>query len=101
MALTIPGYSATVLGQKGRNDVEKIKESKARRKYLPDFVKMAEAQGASGVRIEKKKDVVPMMTEAFKIDGPVVIECICKEDENVYPMVPPGAALEDMVLSMV
>ncbi|MDP6630101.1 MAG: biosynthetic-type acetolactate synthase large subunit [Kiritimatiellia bacterium] len=92
-------YSATVLKQRGRPANEKIPDS-SRREFLPDFVMMAEAYGAVGLRVTKKDDVVPALEKAFSTKAPVVVECIVKEDENVYPMVPPGASLDEMICSM-
>ena len=40
------------------------------------------------------------LEKAFETDGPVVVECLVKPEENVYPMVPPGASLTEMVHSM-
>jgi acetolactate synthase-1/2/3 large subunit len=53
-----------------------------------------------GLRVTKKDDVVPALEKAFSTKAPVVVECIVKEDENVYPMVPPGASLDEMICSM-
>jgi len=92
-------FSATVLGQKDRPSNEQIEES-GDGKYLPDFVKLAEAHGAMGIRAKKPSEVVPALEKAFETPGPVVVECITKHDENVYPMVPPGASLMEMVQSM-
>jgi acetolactate synthase-1/2/3 large subunit len=62
-----------------------------------DFVKLAEAYGAKGMRIEKKEDVENALREAFAYDGPVMMDFkVCRE-ENVYPMVPAGAALQNMI----
>ncbi len=92
-------YAGSVLKQEGRPANEKMPESK-NREFLPDFVKLAEASGAVGLRVTKKDEVVPALEKAFSTDAPVVIECIVKEEENVYPMVPPGASLDEMVCSM-
>jgi len=88
--------SATILTQKNRAQIEKIDESK-RTGYLPDFVGLAEAHGAVGVRVTEKEAVTPALEKAFSTDRPVVVECIVKPDENVFPMVPPGKALAEMV----
>jgi acetolactate synthase-1/2/3 large subunit len=92
-------YSASVLQAAGRGRVERIK-SAAGRGYLPDFVKMAEAQGAMAMRVSSKNEVAPALRRMLAHNGPVVVECIVKGDENVYPMVPPGASLMEMVHSM-
>ncbi|MCK5706988.1 MAG: biosynthetic-type acetolactate synthase large subunit, partial [Candidatus Aureabacteria bacterium] len=56
-------------------------------KYTPDFVKLAEAYGAVGMRITKNKDVKEALKKAMKINGPVVMEFIIEKEENVFPMV--------------
>ena len=53
-----------------------------------------------GLRARKKKDVVPVLQKALELDGPVVVECVVEPEENVYPMVPPGASLTEMLESM-
>ena len=66
----------------------------------PDFVKVAEAYGAAGIRITKKKDVVPALKKAIAISKPVVMDfCVAKE-ENVFPMVPAGVSLTQMIGGM-
>ncbi len=63
----------------------------------PDFVKIAEAYGVKGIRIEDKKDVDAGLTEMIQHDGPVLLECMVDREEGVYPMVPAGAASNDMI----
>jgi len=92
-------YSASRLSQTVRASNEKIDTDK-RQTYLPDFVKMAEAHGAVGLRVCTKKEVVPALKQAIASPKPVVIECIVAEEENVYPMVPPGASLMEMINSI-
>jgi acetolactate synthase-1/2/3 large subunit len=89
-------YSASVLHQKERPDTKRESSTE----YLPDFVKMAEAHGAIGMRVKEKKDVIPALQKAIKSKRPVVIDCIVRGEENVYPMVPPGASLMEMIQSM-
>ncbi|MBL7075868.1 MAG: biosynthetic-type acetolactate synthase large subunit [Kiritimatiellae bacterium] len=92
-------YAGSVLKQEDRPANEKM-PAPASDKFLPDFVKLAEAYGAVGVRVTKKEEVVPALEKAFSTNAPVVIECIVREEENVYPMVPPGASLDEMICSM-
>jgi len=92
-------YSASRLGQTDRGRNENIKKEGAH-PYLPDFVKLAEAHGAIGIRVTRHEEVAKALHKAFETDGPVVIDCIVKPDENVLPMVPPGASLTEMVQSM-
>jgi acetolactate synthase I/II/III large subunit len=66
---------------------------------IPDYVKLAEAYGAKGFRVTKPHEVLPTLQQAFATPGPVVTEVVVDADENVYPMVPAGAALREMVLA--
>ncbi|HKJ76594.1 MAG TPA: acetolactate synthase 3 large subunit [Gammaproteobacteria bacterium] len=66
---------------------------------LPDFVKLAEAYGHVGMRIDKPGDVEAALKEAFKLkDRFVFLDFITDPEENVYPMVPAGAGLDEMIL---
>lgn len=64
-----------------------------------DFVKLAEAFGAKGLRIEKRGDIRPVLAEAFSTDGPCVIDCVTGSSARVFPIIPPGATPEDMIYS--
>ncbi len=61
-----------------------------------DFVKLAEAMGAKAYRITKKEEVESVFQEAFTLNEPVLIECIIDCDDKVWPMVAPGAAIEEV-----
>ena len=63
----------------------------------PDFVKVAEAYGAMGLRIKEKKEVVPALKKALKYPGPVFLDFIVAAEENVFPMVPAGANIRQMI----
>jgi acetolactate synthase-1/2/3 large subunit len=63
----------------------------------PDFVKLAEAHGATGVRLTEKENLVENLREAIATPGPVVVDLQVTREENVYPMIAPGAAARDMV----
>jgi acetolactate synthase-1/2/3 large subunit len=63
-----------------------------------DFVKLAEAFGACGFNLTKKEDAERILTEALSLNRPVVINCEIDKDLKVWPMVPPGAALEDIMV---
>jgi acetolactate synthase-1/2/3 large subunit len=64
----------------------------------PDFVKLAESFGAIGLRIEKRDDVVPVLKKSLEInDRPVLMEFIVEPESQVFPMVPAGAALDEMI----
>jgi acetolactate synthase I/II/III large subunit len=64
----------------------------------PDFVKLAEAYGAVGLRAIKPEEVLPTLKKAFSIPGPVIIDFEIDPEENVYPMVPAGEPLNQMRL---
>ncbi len=64
----------------------------------PDFVKLAEAYGATGLRATRPEEVVPLLKKAFSIPKPVIMEFVVDPEENVYPMVPAGEALNQMRL---
>jgi acetolactate synthase-1/2/3 large subunit len=66
--------------------------------HAPDFVKLAEAYGAVGLRATKPDEVVPVIREAFKVKRPVLMEFVVASEECVYPMVPAGGALTEMLL---
>lgn len=71
-------YSATVLDDK------------------VDFCKTAEGLGCKAIRVTKKEEVAPAILEAMDSQGPVVIECVIEEDDKVFPMVAPGAPIDDV-----
>ena len=64
----------------------------------PDFVKLAEAYGAVGLRVTRPEEVVPTLKKAFSISKPVIIDFMVDPEENVYPMVPAGEPLSQMRL---
>ena len=63
----------------------------------PDFVKLAEAYGATGIRLTDKTTLVDDLKAAFATEGPVVVDVRVTAEENVYPMIPAGQAARDMV----
>jgi acetolactate synthase-1/2/3 large subunit len=63
----------------------------------PDFVKLAEAYGAHGVRLTSKATLVEDLKAALAVEGPVVVDVRVTAEENVYPMIPAGQAARDMV----
>jgi acetolactate synthase-1/2/3 large subunit len=65
--------------------------------HWPDFVKLAEAHGATGVRCEDKRTLVSDMREALQLDGPVVVDVRVTPEENTYPMIPAGQPARNMV----
>jgi acetolactate synthase-1/2/3 large subunit len=63
----------------------------------PDFVKLAEAYGATGIRLQDKTTLVSDIRAALATEGPVVVDVRVTREENTYPMVPAGQAARDMV----
>lgn len=67
------------------------------RETNPDFVKVAEAFGCTGIQVNKKADVVAALKKMIKTKGPVVLDIHVEEEENVFPMVPAGEAIDRMM----
>ena len=63
----------------------------------PDFVKIAEGYCLPGVKVTRREDVAPAITQAMEHDGPFLIDFRVEPEENVYPMVPPGASLAEVL----
>ncbi|GAB5454871.1 MAG: acetolactate synthase 3 large subunit [Henriciella sp.] len=66
---------------------------------LPDFVKLAEAYGALGLTCDDPKELDAKIQEMIDYDGPVIFDCRVTKAENCLPMIPSGAAHNDMILS--
>jgi acetolactate synthase-1/2/3 large subunit len=66
---------------------------------VPNFVKLADAYGAKGFRIEKSKNLAKTMKEAFAMPGPVLIDVVIPKEEAVMPMIPPGGAMSEMLFA--
>jgi acetolactate synthase-1/2/3 large subunit len=66
---------------------------------LPDFVKLAEAYGAVGLRAERPDDLDEKISEMIAADGPVLFDCVVAQEENVFPMIPSGGAHNEMWMS--
>ena len=72
--------------------------SSTRMEHTPDFVKLAEAYGALGLRARRPEEVEEVLRQAFAHPGPVVVDVLVAPEENVYPMVPAGEAISNMLL---
>jgi acetolactate synthase I/II/III large subunit len=64
---------------------------------FPDFVKLAEAYGVTGMRLQDKNTLVEDIKRAIAIEGPVLVDVRVTREENTYPMIPSGAAAREMV----
>jgi acetolactate synthase-1/2/3 large subunit len=63
----------------------------------PDFVKLAEAYGATGVRLEDKRTLVDDIRTALETEGPLLADVRVTREENTYPMIPSGQPARNMV----
>lgn len=63
----------------------------------PDFVKVAEAFGATGIKVTQPEEVRPAIEQAINTPGPVFMDFIVDRSENVFPMVPSGASIDEMI----
>jgi acetolactate synthase-1/2/3 large subunit len=63
----------------------------------PDFVKIAEGYSLPGLRVKHREEVAPAIEQAMKHEGPFLIDFMVEPEENVYPMVPPGAAISEVL----
>jgi acetolactate synthase-1/2/3 large subunit len=65
--------------------------------YVPDFVRLAESYGALGRRVRRKEEVLPALQWALEANRPVVLDCVVTREENVFPMIPAGASVRQMI----
>lgn len=63
----------------------------------PDFVKLAEAFGMFGTRVTEKSEVLPAVLQAMAHDGPALIDFVVEEEENVFPMIPAGQTINELI----
>ncbi|MCL2390333.1 MAG: biosynthetic-type acetolactate synthase large subunit [Endomicrobia bacterium] len=94
-------YSHTCLSK--RKDCPSLCNTPSRGKcpvYLPDFIKWAESYGVLGIRVTDKKDVEPAIKKMLEAKCPVVLDVWVEIEENIFPMVPAGASLDDIMVRM-
>jgi acetolactate synthase-1/2/3 large subunit len=65
---------------------------------LPDFVKLAEAYHAVGIRCERPGDLDGAIREMIGVQRPVIFDCVVDPNENCFPMIPSGRAHNEMLL---
>jgi acetolactate synthase-1/2/3 large subunit len=63
----------------------------------PDFVKIAEAYCIPGLRVTRREDVAGALRQAMDCDGPFLIDFMVEPEENVFPIVPPGASVAEFI----
>jgi len=66
---------------------------------VPNFVKLADAYGARGFRVEQAADLARVLREAFATPGPVLVDVVIPADEVVMPMMPPGGSMQEMLFA--
>jgi acetolactate synthase-1/2/3 large subunit len=73
-------------------------EGTCTRSYVPDFIALAKSYGITALRAARPAEVEPVLTTALQTDGPVLMEFMVSEEENVFPMVPAGKPLSAIML---
>lgn len=89
-------YSGSILSVKGRSANERLDQD-LEYDYLPDFVKLAEAHGAEAYRVIDPAELDAVIAKAVDSDKTSLVEVIVEPRANVYPMIPAGRPVEDMV----
>ena len=87
----LPRHGAAVAGVLLRRPLRRDADAQ------PDFVKLAEAHALTGIRVEKRSEVEAAVRTAEATEGTVVIDFRVEQEDSVYPMVPAGADLNDMI----
>lgn len=92
-------YSSTCMRYRKCCDTTCNSPNKECPEYTPDFIKLAQSYGAKGIRVTKTNDIIPALQKAKENrKSPTIIEFIIEREANVMPIVPPGNALNDMIL---
>ena len=92
-------YSSTCLRYRKACERDCMNKDKCCPKYTPDFVKLAESYDAYGIRVEKEEDIEKAFAYADSHkNGPTIIEFIIDREANVWPMVPGGNTLDNMIM---
>lgn len=92
-------YSSTCLRHRKSCEKNCLDSSKCCPKYTPDFVKLAESYEAYGIRISKEEEIAEAFAYAKEHkNAPTVIECVIEREANVFPIVPTGKTLADMIM---
>ncbi|OGR79041.1 MAG: acetolactate synthase, large subunit, biosynthetic type [Elusimicrobia bacterium RIFCSPLOWO2_02_FULL_39_32] len=93
-------FSASCLTAQGGRRTKENEPDPRSLKYIPDFVKFAEAYGALGLRLTHKEEVEGALKQALDSKVPVILDVIIHPEEKVFPMVPAGAGLDDIIVDM-
>jgi acetolactate synthase I/II/III large subunit len=95
-------FASSCMTTEGGKTTEAAMPDVLKRKYIPDFVKLAEAHGALGLRVTTKDQVIPALEQALKEvkTRTVVLDVYIDPEEKVFPMVPAGKALDEIIVDM-
>ena len=93
-------YAFTDLSRYLKKDMKWEDIKKDPKIFVPDFVKLAEAYDALGIRVTKKEEVAPALEQAFSSPKVAIVECLVEREENVFPMIPSGASVKQMMGGM-
>ena len=93
-------YSAVALTEPGGKVAADKQADPSKVDYVPDFMKWAAAYGVKGIRVTKNDQVESALKEALACEGPVVLEAIIRPGEMVFPMIPAGAGVDDIIIDM-
>ena len=95
-------YSSSCMTAEGGITDAKTAATVEERVYIPDFVKLAEAHGAVGIRVTEKDKVTGAIEEALKLvkKQTVVLDVYINPEEKVFPMVPAGKGLDEIIVDM-
>jgi acetolactate synthase-1/2/3 large subunit len=93
-------YSAVSLTQAGGRSEPGKEADPTKTNYVPDFVKWAQAYGVKGIRVTKNDQVEAALKEALAADGPFLVEAVVRPGEKVFPMIPAGGSVDDIIIDM-
>lgn len=93
-------FSSSNLSAKRDENSKKVSPDMKKLEYLPDFIKIADANGIEGVRIFKNAEIEGAIKKAIAAKKTFIIEAMISPDEKVFPMVPAGAGLDDIIVEM-
>ena len=92
-------YSSTCMRYRKSCAIDCNTPTKSCPKYTPDFIKLAQSYGANGIRVTQEKEIKTALQTAKNTKKvPTVIEFVIDREENVMPIVPPGNALNEMII---
>jgi acetolactate synthase-1/2/3 large subunit len=89
-------YSSTCL-RGGFLCTECMGPGHCKKKYVPDFVRLAQSYDIPGFRATKPSEIVPVLNQGLEVEGPALMEFMVAQEENVFPMVPAGKPIDQVM----